>query len=69
MVATRCPTFFRATATCMAVVDLPDPPFSLPMTTTCADADLGVFASASMTPPYVGSLPSPRRLSLQTIEL
>src|SRR5438309_239592 len=37
MVATRCPDFISATATCMAVVDLPEPPFSLPSTMTCAD--------------------------------
>ena len=37
MVATRWPMFKSATATCIAVVDLPEPPFSLPSTTTCAD--------------------------------
>jgi hypothetical protein len=51
MVATRWPTFIRATATCIAVVDLPEPPFSLPSTTTCADAGFRVLASTNMTPP------------------
>jgi hypothetical protein len=31
---------------CIAVVDLPDPPFSLPTTTTCAIARLPAFAPA-----------------------
>ena len=35
--ATRWPAFISATAICSAVVDLPEPPFSLPNTTTCAD--------------------------------
>jgi len=38
MVATRCPKFISATATFMASVDFPAPPFSLPSTTTCAAA-------------------------------
>src|SRR5262249_44990967 len=37
MVATRCPAFSKAMATCIAVVDFPEPPFSFPRTTTCAD--------------------------------
>src|SRR6478672_1237704 len=37
MVATSWPDFISATATCMATVDFPDPPFSLPTTITRAD--------------------------------
>jgi len=51
MVATRCPTFMRAAATCIAKVDLPEPPFSLPSTTTCAETGRRVLAGADMTPP------------------
>src|SRR6187200_515943 len=36
MVATPQPDLRSATATCIAVVDLPEPPFSLPQTMTCA---------------------------------
>src|SRR5580698_7603462 len=39
MVATRWPAFINATARCMAAVDFPDPPFSPPSTTTCAEPD------------------------------
>src|SRR3954454_15607761 len=39
MVATRWPALSNATATCRAVVDFPEPPFSLPSTTTCAEPD------------------------------
>src|SRR5262245_31986402 len=35
-VATRAPSPIKATAMCSAVVDLPEPPFSLPITSTCA---------------------------------
>jgi len=35
-VATRLPVPINATAICSAVVDLPDPPFSLPITSTWA---------------------------------
>src|SRR5258708_6275164 len=37
MVATRCPKFIRATERCIARVDFPVPPFSLPTTMTCAE--------------------------------
>src|SRR5215211_9530085 len=37
MVATRCPALSSATATCMATVDFPEPPFSLPRTTQKAE--------------------------------
>src|ERR1700730_345656 len=37
MVATRCPKFIRATVRCIARVDFPVPPFSLPTTMTCAE--------------------------------
>src|SRR6185436_10335346 len=36
IVATRPPSLISATAICSAVVDLPEPPFSLPITSTCA---------------------------------
>ncbi len=36
MVATPCPDLIKAIAMCMATVDLPDPPFSLPTRITCA---------------------------------
>ena len=39
MVATRWPAFNSATAICIAVVDFPEPPFSLPSTMTCAEPD------------------------------
>ena len=35
--ATRCPAFSNATAICIATVDFPDPPFSLPSTTQKAE--------------------------------
>ena len=35
--ATRWPAFNNATATCIATVDFPDPPFSLPSTTQKAE--------------------------------
>src|SRR5262249_52341269 len=38
----------------MAVVDFPQPPFSLPSTMACAD--LRALASTDMTPPRVGFL-------------
>src|SRR5262245_13233917 len=37
-VATRCPQLRSATATCIAIVDLPAPSLGLPSTMTCADA-------------------------------
>src|ERR1043166_4483402 len=37
IVATRWPALSSATATCIAVVDLPEPPFSFPSTITCAE--------------------------------
>ena len=52
--------FISATATCIAVVDLPEPPFSLPSTTTCADD--GRPACANMTATSVAASP---RLSVQ----
>src|SRR5271156_3020945 len=51
MVATRWPAFIRATAICSAVVDLPDPPFSLPSTTTCAEPDCPWLACTSICRP------------------
>src|SRR5581483_9319085 len=36
MVATLAPSLISDTAMCSAVVDLPEPPFSLPITSTCA---------------------------------
>ena len=41
---------------CIAVVDFPEPPFSLPSTTTCADADRRIFACTNMPPP-IGIIP------------
>src|SRR5215510_6942965 len=51
MVATRWPAFIRATAMCKAVVDLPDPPFSLPSTTTCAEPDCPWLACTNICRP------------------
>src|SRR6516225_4161973 len=51
MVATRWPAFIRATAICSAVVDLPEPPFSLPSTTTCAEPDCPWLACTSIYRP------------------
>ena len=51
MVATRWPAFISATAMCMAVVDLPEPPFSLPSTTTWADCVSARDRSTNMTRP------------------
>src|SRR6266498_3204019 len=51
MVATRCPKFIRATARCMAMVDFPVPPFSLPTTMTCAEAGRLALACTNMTQP------------------
>src|SRR3954471_14289564 len=48
MVATRWPAFRSATAMCRAVVDLPEPPFSLPSTTTCAEPDWPWLACTSI---------------------
>src|SRR5436190_15534138 len=39
MVATRCPALSSATATCIAIVVLPEPPFSFPTTMTCGAPD------------------------------
>src|SRR5579871_5307062 len=36
MVATLAPSLISDTAICSPVVDLPEPPFSLPITSTCA---------------------------------
>ena len=47
--ATRWPACSSATATCMAVVDLPEPPFSLPRTMTCAENGLPTSACINMT--------------------
>src|ERR1043166_2771593 len=49
MVATRWPAFPSATPTGIAVVDLPDPPFSLPSTTTWADRDRSGSACSALT--------------------
>src|SRR6476620_6101668 len=51
MVATRCPALSRATAICMAVVDLPEPPFSLPSTITCAERGTPLVAWSNITQP------------------
>src|SRR5215470_15212986 len=70
MVATRCPKFISATAMCMAMVDFPAPPFSLPSTTTWADADRLPLACINITDldrdslPLVG-IPVPMFLALQ----
>src|ERR1035437_8175435 len=45
MVATLWPDFISATAICIAIVDLPDPPFSLPTTIMCADRDGIAFSN------------------------
>src|SRR5262245_51679070 len=39
MVATRWPALSSATAMCIAVGDLPEPPFSFPRTITCAELE------------------------------
>src|SRR3954463_5917365 len=51
----------RATATCIAIVDLPEPPFSLPQTITCA---LRRRALPSEVPPTFANnmSPTPRPL-------
>src|SRR5262249_34618244 len=49
MVATRCPALSSPTVICMEVVDLPDPPFSLPSTMTCADRGYPTGASCIVT--------------------
>src|SRR5438067_2831627 len=59
MVATRCPKFRSAIARCMATVDLPVPPFSLPTTITCAELERLALACIDMTRPY-------KRLTLKT---
>jgi len=60
MVETRAPSLISATAMCSAVVDLPDPPFSLPITSTCARPGardvcdwtmLGLAAGSKLTEP------------------
>src|SRR3569833_2909140 len=51
MVATRWPAFKRATAICSAVVDLHEPPFSLPSTTTWAEPDCPWLVWTSMFDP------------------
>src|SRR5215468_7344406 len=59
MVATRCPKFIRATARCMAMVDFPVPPFSLPTTMTCAEAERLALACTNMTrKPFAYSVPT-----------
>src|SRR5450759_277283 len=49
MVATLWPDLLSATAICIAIVDLPDPPFSLPTTIMCADRDPIVFSDDMST--------------------
>src|ERR1019366_8985968 len=44
MVATLWPDLISATAICIAIVDLPDPPFLLPTTIMCAERDGIVFS-------------------------
>src|SRR5436305_3614196 len=51
MVATRWPALSKAMAICSAVVDFPEPPFSLPSTTTCAAPDCPGLACTSMFDP------------------
>src|SRR5258708_37321270 len=51
MVATRCPQFASATARCIAIVDFPVPPFSLPTTMTCSTACRFAPACTNMTQP------------------
>src|SRR5436309_15673327 len=51
MVATRWPAFIRATAICKAVVHFPEPPFSLPSTTTCAEPDWPWLVCTNMFDP------------------
>src|SRR4051794_15384888 len=52
MVATRWPALSKAMAICSAVVDFPEPPFSLPSTTTCAAPDCPGLACTSMFDPW-----------------
>src|SRR5882757_3823917 len=61
MVATRCPTFIRATATCIAVVDFPEPPFSLPSTTTWADRRVAACIDMTPDPRPVAATSAPTR--------
>src|SRR5580704_4132537 len=70
MVATRCPKFISATVRCMARVDLPVPPFSLPTTMTCAETDRLALASINMTPTCCGRCPRlGARLGTHDLEL
>src|SRR5580704_15199192 len=56
MVATRWPKFISPTATCMAMVDFPAPPFSFPMTMTCADVGRSLLACINMRTTSLGLL-------------
>src|SRR6266403_853944 len=65
MVATRCPQLRRATATCIAIVDLPAPSLWLPTTMTCADAGCGGLDSTdtaiSLPGRFLGTAPPQSR--------
>ena len=57
MVATRRPDFISATAMCIATVDLPEPPFSLPTTIMRAfvlSRDMSALQNAAELPDYAG---------------
>src|SRR5687768_17369989 len=56
MVATRCPALSSDTAICIAVVDLPEPPFSLPSTITCAVRGTPLVAWSNITQPLDTSI-------------
>src|SRR5882724_6457750 len=75
MVATRCPAFSNATAMCIATVDFPDPPFSLPRTTqkaerarTLPSTDMALLTEATSAGPRLRSS-LPRVLHRLTINL
>src|SRR5215469_2881287 len=52
MVATRCPKFISATVRCIARVDFPVPPFSLPTTMTCAETVRRALTCINMPPTH-----------------
>src|SRR5215813_14241458 len=69
MVATRCPKFIRATARCMAMVDFPVPPFSLPTTMTCAEVERRALACTNMTRKPLLTAPYPSQSLAARYEL
>src|ERR1700686_5674034 len=65
MVAPPCPKFIRATVRCIASVDFPVPPFSLPTTMTCAETERLALTCINMPSTRYGRPPGGGSLDLE----